>query len=159
MFGKSDYHLIRRHWSRKGLRCSTRWGRIRARTGCRLDRLVIGLSGTFVLWAVCSIRTKCASMGSQNSSESQKLPWYLWPLAPIALASSLFVMIPFGVLALLSIPYFVIYPDHHAHQYDFEGTDHQRKRLSQWRAQYGRMNVFGRLERAYRTRRRRRKRR
>lgn len=98
-------------------------------------------------------------MSPLNTDKPRRVPWYLWPLVPLALASGLVVMLPLGILALLSIPYFAIFPDHHAHRYDFEGAPHQRERLAQCRALYRNMNLLQRIERAVRRWRRRRRRR
>ena len=73
---------------------------------------------------------------------------YLWPLAPFALVASLLVMLPLGPIAILSIPYYAIFPDRHLHKYDVEGTEQQRKRMVQWRSVYSRMSFVQRLVRA-----------
>jgi|GEM_PF-4957231 len=39
------------------------------------------------------------------------------------------------VAAALSIPYFFIYPERHAHWIDFDGSDEQKKVLNQFRAE------------------------
>lgn len=53
-----------------------------------------------------------------------------WLFAPIVLPIifALFVM-----LAVLSVPYFMLYPERHAHQWDFDGTDRQREILAKFR--------------------------
>ena len=84
-----------------------------------------------------------------TSPEKRRIPWYLWPLAPFVFCASLVVMIPLGILTLFSIPYFAIFPECHAHQYDFEATPHQRRRLAQWREMYSELNFWERLTRAW----------
>jgi hypothetical protein len=82
-------------------------------------------------------------------------PSWAWPLIPFVLPVVLLIMIPLGIAALISIPYFALYPDRHAHLYDFEGTAQQRARLASWRAGYARLSVWGRLKRAIKLARRR----
>ena len=82
--------------------------------------------------------------------EHKRIPWYLWPLAPFAFCASLVIIIPLGILALLSIPYFALFPDHHLHQYDLDATPDQKKMLLQWRETYRRLSLWGRLKRAWR---------
>ena len=85
----------------------------------------------------------------------EHLPWYAWPLIPLVLPVAVVVMLPLGLLALLSIPDFWLCPDRHAHLYDFEGTPHQRARLARWRAAYRRLGLWGRVRRAIKLIRRR----
>jgi hypothetical protein len=87
-------------------------------------------------------------MSPLNTGKPRHVPWYLWPLVPLAFAGGLVVMLPLGIFALLSIPHFTVFPDHHAHLYDFEGTPQQRARLAQWRALHRNMNLLQRIERA-----------
>jgi len=87
-----------------------------------------------------------------TSPEKERIPWYLWPLVPFALCGTLVVMISLGILAIISIPYFAIFPERHAHLYDFEATPHQRRRLAQWREMYRDMNFWERLTRAWKKR-------
>jgi hypothetical protein len=90
--------------------------------------------------------------------EKKRIQWYLWPLVPIVFCGSLVVMIPLGILAIFSIPYFTIYPERHAHLYDFEATPHQKKRLAQWREMYSNLSFRQRITRARKKRHRRKKR-
>lgn len=83
----------------------------------------------------------------------KKPPWYLIPLV---LAAGLLVMIPLGILALLSIPYYSLFPDRRMHIFDLEGAPHQRSRLEYWRALHRRMSLLQRIGRLFRLRRRRR---
>jgi len=79
----------------------------------------------------------------------EKLPWYGWLLALLVLPVVLLVVaIPLGILGLFSIPYYFVFPDHHRHMWDFEGTAHQRARLAEWRSLYSRLGFFGRVRRA-----------
>jgi hypothetical protein len=80
---------------------------------------------------------------------SDRLPWYAWPLAPLVLAIGILVMTVLGILALFFLPYFFIYPDRHAHPYDFEGTPRQRELLARRRALYAKMNIFQRIGRGF----------
>lgn len=77
----------------------------------------------------------------------QRLPWYLWLLAPLLLPIGLVVAIPLGILALFSTPYYFVFPDRHAHQWDFEGTARQRELLTKWRREYSRLGFIGRIRR------------
>jgi hypothetical protein len=85
----------------------------------------------------------------------KQLPWYAWPLIPVVLPVAVAVMLPLGLLALLSIPYFWLFPDRHARLNDFEGTPHQRARLARWRVAYRRLGLWGRVRRAIKLTRRR----
>jgi hypothetical protein len=58
------------------------------------------------------------------------------------------IMIPLGILALLSIPYFAIYPDRHMNIWDEDATDRQKELLARWRAGHRRLTFFGRIRRA-----------
>jgi len=77
------------------------------------------------------------------------LPWYAWPIAPFAFCAAVVVMIPLGILAIVSIPFYALFPDHHPHIYDCEATPRQRHRLEQWRAAYRELGVRGRLRRLW----------
>ena len=67
-------------------------------------------------------------------------------------------MIPFAALALILMPYFCVFPDHHRHIYDFDGaTPRQRELLGKWRAQYRRLGLLGRFRRVMLKRQRRRR--
>jgi hypothetical protein len=45
---------------------------------------------------------------------------------PLVLPVVALVALPLGILALLSIPYYALYPDRHRHLYDFDATPRQR---------------------------------
>lgn len=81
---------------------------------------------------------------------SQRPPWYLWPLAPLAFLGSLIVMLPLGVLALVSIPVVWLYPDRHMHVHDLRGSAEEKRRLARWRREYNRLSFFGRVRRSIR---------
>ena len=81
----------------------------------------------------------------------QRLPWYLWPHAPFAfLAVALIVMLPLGVIALMSIPLTWLYQDRHMHIHDVQGTEMEKARLAKWRETYNRLSVVGRFRHAMR---------
>lgn len=69
-------------------------------------------------------------LATNNAAHTR--PWYLWLLAPFAFAGASLFLIVFGVLALLSIPYYLVNPRHHLHQWDL-GTPHQQQRVARWR--------------------------
>jgi hypothetical protein len=90
----------------------------------------------------------------------KRLPWYLWPLVPpVFVVTMVVVGIPLGLLALLSIPYFWLYPERHAHVADLEGTESEKARLRRWRAAYQRMSFIARVRHARKRSRRLRQRR
>jgi len=78
-----------------------------------------------------------------------RLPWFGWFLLPLILPAALVVLIPLSVLAAFSIPYYFIFPDHHRHLWDFEGTIHQRALLTRQRALYSRLGFLCRIHRAF----------
>jgi hypothetical protein len=88
-------------------------------------------------------------MEASRRDERDRVPWYAWPLVPLVLPVVVLVMIPLGVLALISIPYYAVFPDHHAHFYDFQGTPHQKETLARWRAAYRRLSFPQRIGRAF----------
>src|SRR5262245_38085422 len=79
----------------------------------------------------------------------RRQPWYAWLLVPLVLPAVLVVAIPLSILALLSIPYFAVFPDRHRHIWDFKGTLHQRELLAKWRTLYTRLGFVGRVRRAF----------
>lgn len=81
--------------------------------------------------------------------KSERLPWYAWPLIPFVFPVAVLVMVPLGLLALLSIPYFLIFPDRHAHIYDFEGNERQKQLLKKWRIKYRKLTICQRVDRGY----------
>ena len=85
--------------------------------------------------------------------QNHRVPWYLWPLAACGyLAIFIIIGIPLLILAAVAIPYYALFPDHHADIYDVRGTPRQRERLAQWRAAYRRLGIIGRVRRAIRMR-------
>ena len=90
------------------------------------------------------------------SSAETNIPgprWLWWILFPvlwvIMLPLAAVIMIPLGLLALLSIPYFAIYPDHHKQIWDYSfATDRQKELVARWRAGYRRLGFLGRVRRA-----------
>lgn len=82
-----------------------------------------------------------------------ELPWYGWLLAPLVLPAVLLVAILLGLLALLSVPYFALYPDRHADIIDFGGNAREREWLAKWRAKYAQLGFLGRIRRCMKLRR------
>ena len=81
----------------------------------------------------------------------QRLPWYLWPLVPVAFVVTWVVVgIPLGLLALLSIPYLWLYPERQAYLADFHGSEAEKARLRRWRAAYQRLSFIARVRHARR---------
>jgi hypothetical protein len=78
-------------------------------------------------------------------------------LIPLVLPVVVLIALPLGILALLSMPYYALYPDRHPHLYDFDATPRQRELLARWRAKFAKLGFFGRIKR-YLLRRERRKR-
>ena len=78
----------------------------------------------------------------------EQLPWWRWFFFPLVVPVALVVLLPLGLLALLSIPYFLIFPDRHAQLHDFDGTPHQRGRIAQWRHRYSQLGLVQRIRRA-----------
>jgi hypothetical protein len=78
----------------------------------------------------------------------KQVKWYLWPLIPPVFVVMLVLLIPIGVLALLSIPIVWLYPDRHKHIADVRGTPSEKARLVRWRAAYARLSFTGRVRRA-----------
>jgi hypothetical protein len=88
------------------------------------------------------------------------VPWYLWPLAlPVFVVTMVVVGIPLGILALVSIPYFWLYPERHAQRADFEGTESEKARVRRWRNAYRRLSFIARVRHATKRSRRLRRRR
>ena len=48
-------------------------------------------------------------------------------------------------LAILSIPYFLLFPERHAHSVDFQGTDEQKSLLQKYRKECKERGVFRRV--------------
>src|ERR1700722_5641807 len=85
-----------------------------------------------------------------NGPPSPVIKWYMWPLAPVAFLAAMLVILPLCIVALLSIPYFSLYPDHHAHVADCQGSQSEKARVARWRVTYSRMSFAGRVRRAMR---------
>jgi len=77
------------------------------------------------------------------------LPWFGLILIPFVLPAVLVIAIPLGILALFSIPYYFVFPDHHRQVWDFEGSPHQRELLAKWRSHYAHLGFIGRIRRAF----------
>jgi hypothetical protein len=77
--------------------------------------------------------------GGDNSPTA----WWEWLFAPLVWA----IVIPLLFMAAgLSIPYFMVYPDRHAHQYDF-GTERQREVMWRYRRLTSRVSFWRRCVR------------
>ena len=84
------------------------------------------------------------------------VPWYLRPLILfVHFVVLVVVMIPLGILALLSIPYFILCPDRQIIVGDLRGTDRQRELLAKWKSVYRSLGFFGRIKRSMKLARRR----
>ena len=71
------------------------------------------------------------------------IAWWEWLFAPLVGA----ITIPrLFVAAGLSIPYFMVYPDHHAHKWDF-GTEEQQKVMRRYRRFASRVSFWRRCAR------------
>jgi hypothetical protein len=68
--------------------------------------------------------------------------WWEWFFAPIVWP--LFIVLLF-VAAGLSIPYFWLYPERHAHQFDFEGSPEEQRQLREYRNHRRRISIWRRL--------------
>lgn len=77
-----------------------------------------------VLFGATSLRRRRATMNASSRAGADGPPWYLWPLVPFVFTASLIFMLPLAILAVLSIPYYAVFPDHHMHVYDVRGTPH-----------------------------------
>jgi hypothetical protein len=62
-------------------------------------------------------------------NDERPLAWWEWLFFPIVLP---LVMLLLSIAALLSIPYFALYPDRHATSYDF-GTEEQQEVMRRYR--------------------------
>lgn len=70
------------------------------------------------------------------SGDTTPIAWWEWPFFPAAVVlfavCGVVVIALLGALALLSIPYFALYPDRHACDYDF-GTEQQQEVMRRYR--------------------------
>ena len=72
------------------------------------------------------------------------IAWWEWLFAPLLWPIAFLILF---VLGLLSIPYFAVYPDRHAHEYDF-GTDRQQAVMMRYRRFTSRVPLWRRIVRA-----------
>ena len=86
-------------------------------------------------------------MRLSEGGQSELERWYLWLLAPLVLPICLVFMLPLGLLALLSIPFYLVFPDAHLHKYDYDGTPRQKELLARWRARYASLGIIRRIRR------------
>ncbi len=73
----------------------------------------------------------------------------------VMVAGMLGFFVPLTVIVWLSILYSAVFPDRFAIADDFDGSEHQKMRLAQWRAVYRRLSLPGRIQRAWKVRQRR----
>lgn len=84
------------------------------------------------------------------------LKWFLYPLVmPCILLCLLLFAIPVGLPALVLCIYWTVYPERHAHLYDFDRNPRHRELLAKWRGVYARMSFRERYKRFALVRRRR----
>ena len=75
--------------------------------------------------------------------DDSPIAWWEWLFAPLVWV----ITIPLLFLAgVLSIPYSVVYPDHHAHEYDF-GTERQQAVVRRYRRLTSRVSFWRRCGR------------
>lgn len=79
--------------------------------------------------------------------------WYQLPLIPLGFVFVMLAMLPLGLIALLSIPFFALYPERHMHVYDLQGTPRQRELLTRWRTTRAKISLPRRLIRLIQKRR------
>lgn len=79
--------------------------------------------------------------------------WYQWPLIPLGFVFAMLAMLPLGLIALVSIPFFALYPERHMHIYDERGTPRQQELLTRWRTIRAKMSLPRRLIRLIQKRR------
>jgi hypothetical protein len=71
------------------------------------------------------------------------IAWWEWLFAPLVWAITIPLLL---VAALLSIPYYMVYPDHHAHEWDF-GTKEQQEIMRRYRRFAARVSFWRRCGR------------
>ncbi|QEG29618.1 hypothetical protein GobsT_44160 [Gemmata obscuriglobus] len=76
--------------------------------------------------------------------DNRPLAWWECFFFPIVMPA---VFLLLGAAALASIPYFAVFPDHHAHEYDF-GTERQQEVMRRYRQFASRVPVWRRVGRA-----------
>jgi hypothetical protein len=72
----------------------------------------------------------------RGAGDERPTAWWEWPFFPLAcvvlVVYGVLIVTLLGVLAVLSIPYFALYPDRHASDYDF-GTARQQELMRRYR--------------------------
>ena len=71
---------------------------------------------------------------------------------PVFLVTFAVVIVPLAILAALSVPYYLLYPERHAHFYDLHGSPAQRERVAKWRLLSSRLSFWQRIQRWHRSR-------
>jgi hypothetical protein len=87
-----------------------------------------------------AVRVPLIRFGQDDSPPA----WWEWFFLPVVMPAAFAVL---GAAALASIPYFAVYPDRHAHEYDF-GTDRQREVMRRYRRYASRVSLWRRCGRA-----------
>jgi hypothetical protein len=75
------------------------------------------------------------------NGDQTPVAWWEWIFAPIVML----FLIPLLLLgAILSIPYYTLYPERHAHEYDL-GTGRQRELMRRYRSRAARVTLPQRI--------------
>lgn len=82
----------------------------------------------------------------RSGGDDTPIAWWEWLFSPLMI---MFVFFVGGVLALISIPYFALYPERHAHEWDFDDNATHQRLLARWRARYARLTLGGRVRRSW----------
>lgn len=81
-----------------------------------------------------------------KAEDDTSFTWCEWALMPLYV---LVVVVALGLLAVVSIPFFMLYPDLHAREYDF-GTEKQQKVVERYRRLTARVSLRRRIGRVLR---------
>ena len=93
-------------------------------------------------------RPFCYDVGMTQQASDRWL-WFRLPLVPIVFAVGCVFIAVLAVLQLLILPWLVLYPESHAHVYDY-GDDRQRETVRRWRQACRRVPVGTRLANLFR---------
>src|ERR1041384_4281452 len=93
-------------------------------------------------------------MSYPSGEKSENLRWYAWPVMAVCLLAFSPLLLIVGLLSLISIPVYAIFPEHVPHPYDPEGpfdlTSDQVEFLRVRRARFSRLGIWQRFRRANR---------
>src|SRR4051794_13118809 len=78
----------------------------------------------------------------RSGGDETPIAWWEWLFTPVVV---MLVFVVGGALAIVSIPYFWLYPDRHMHQWN--GDPAHTRSLENWRSSYARLTFFGRVRR------------